>query len=440
MAMEAMLSEFDYFTPTIIQSAVVGEYDDVISPVNAINPSASTGLNTLEFNIPGAADLYRDLNNSYLMVKVKIVQASGASLAGDAKVAPVNLFLHSLFSNASVTLCGKEISEKDTLYPYRAYLETLLTYNPDVLKSRMVAEGWCKDDAGTADNLVLVDDTTNNIKANAGFVERNKLAAASPTLVLVGRPHVDLFHQALDLPPNCAITLKLTPSSGAFHIMEASTGTTKVVLQEARLFVRTKKVAPELVLAHKEMLQKGNMRFPLNRVTVSRYGIATGFKSISIPMNFPAKLPKRLFIGLVANVASGGQRDKNPFNFQNFGLEDLTLTVNGVQVPMSGLQMDFEKKDYMRAYLSTLQALGCDNDNRAIDITPKDFAGGFTIYGFKVAPGPVDGAVHTLANSVGSISANLTFASALTENVDMIVLAETPAILEIDKLSSVNLV
>ena len=221
--------------------------------------------------------------------------------------------------------------------------------------------------------------------------------------------------------------------------MEVSTGTSKVVLLEARLFVRTKKVAPELVLAHKEMLQKGNMRFPLNRVTVSRYGIAAGFKSTSIPMNFPAKLPKRLFIGLVSNVASTGQRDKNPFNFQNFGLQDLTLTVNGVQVPMNGLEMDFAKKDYMRAYLNTLQALGLDNDNRAIDITPDEFGSGYTIYGFKIAPGPVDGTVHTLANSVGSIAANLTFAAALTANVDVIVLAETPAIIEIDKLSSVNI-
>ena len=56
-ATQAMLSEFDYFTPTVIQSAIGGEYDDVISPVNAINPTAATGLNALEFNIPGAADL-----------------------------------------------------------------------------------------------------------------------------------------------------------------------------------------------------------------------------------------------------------------------------------------------------------------------------------------------------------------------------------------------
>ena len=433
-----MLSEFDYFTPTVIQSAIVGEYDDVISPVNAINPSTSTGLNTLEFNIPGAADLYRDLNNSYLMVKIKIVKTDGTALAADAKIAPVNLTLHSLFNNASVTLCGKEISEKDTLYPYRAYLETLLTYNKNVLNTRMASEGWQKDDAALIENITLAK-ANGQPDPNAGFIARQKLAGASPAFVLLGRPHVDLFHQPLDLPPNCGLTLKLTPSPTAFHLMEVENGSSKVVLLEARLFVRTKKVAPELVLAHKEMLQKGNMRFPLNRVTVSRYGIATGFKSVSIPMNFPAKLPKRLFIGLVSNLASSGQRDKNPFNFQNFSLQDLTVTVNGVQVPMNGLEMDFAKKDYMRAYLNTLQALGLDTDNRAIDITPDEFGGGYTIYGFKVAPGPVDGAVHTLANSVGSIVANLTFATALTENVDMIVLAETPAILEIDKLSGVNL-
>jgi hypothetical protein len=221
--------------------------------------------------------------------------------------------------------------------------------------------------------------------------------------------------------------------------METNSGTSKVVLLEARLFVRTKKVSPELVLAHKEMLQKGNMRFPLNRVTVTRYGIASGFKSVSVPMNFPAKLPKRLFIALVGNTASTGTRNLNPFYFKNFGLQDLSLSVNGVQVPMNGLEMDYAKGDSMRAYLNTLASLGHDVDNQAIDITPEEFAEGFAIYGFKIAPGPVDGVVHSLANSVGSISANLTFAAATTVNIDMIVLAETPAVLELDKLSAVTL-
>jgi hypothetical protein len=285
-----MLSEFDYFTPAIIQSAIVAEYDDVISQVNAINPTTSTGLNTLEFNIPGAADQYRDINNSRLMLKIKLTKADGSALGSTNKVGPTNLTLHSLFSNVSVTLCGKEISGKYTQYPYRTYLKTLLTYTQNVLKTRLAAGGWYKDDATRMDALWLA--TAGGNTANSGLEARVKAAPESALWVLIGRPHVDLFHQPPDLRPNCGLTLKLTPSASAFHIMEAENGTSKVILLEARLFVRTKKVAPELVLAHKEMLQKGNMRFPLNRVTVSRYGIATGFISVSIPMNYPAKLPK----------------------------------------------------------------------------------------------------------------------------------------------------
>jgi hypothetical protein len=55
--MEAMLSEFDYPNPAIVQIAVVSEYEVIISSVRAINPSTSTSLDNLGFNIPVAADL-----------------------------------------------------------------------------------------------------------------------------------------------------------------------------------------------------------------------------------------------------------------------------------------------------------------------------------------------------------------------------------------------
>jgi hypothetical protein len=433
-----MLSEFDYFTPTLIQSCIVAEYDEMISPTGAINPDAAAPLNTIEFNIPGAADLYRDLNNSYLMMKLKLVVAAGTDVAADVKAAPTNLPLHSMFSNVSVTLCGKEISEKDSLYPYRAYLETLLTYEKGVLDTRCVAEGWAKDDADQMDNLTLA--VAGGVAPNSGFVARQKLVASSRVFTLVGRPHVDLFHQSLDIPPNCPITIKFTPSPRAFSLMEANNGTDKFLLMEAKLFVRTKKASPELVLAHKETLQKSNMRFPMNRVTVTKHGVAAGFKSVSVPLNFPSKLPKRMFIGLVANTACTGTLAENPFNFKPFGVENISITVNGVQIPAPGLQTDFATKDYWRAYVNTLASLELDNGNRAITLTGSDFASGFTVFGFKIAPGPVDGVIFNAANNTGSIVVNATFSAALTANVDMIVYAETPSTIEIDKLSSVTIV
>ena len=434
--MEAVLSEFEYFSPTVVQSAIIGEYDDMISPTGAINPDQANALNTLEFTIPGATDLYRDLNNSVLMLKLKLVLANGNNVADDIAAAPVNLPLHSLFSNVNVTLCGKELTEKDTLYPYRAYMETLLSYDPNVLSTRFTGEGWAKDQAGKMEAITFA----NAAEYNSGFVQRRKLVLGSRAFTLIGRLHDDLFHQSLDIPPNCTIGVKLVPSPTAFALMEAVTSSSKFVLLDAKLFVRTKKVCPELVLAHKEMLQKANMRFPLNRVTVTKHGIAQGYKSVSIPVIFPAKLPKRLFIGFVANSATTGTRSENPFNFKPFGIKNLTVTVNGIQTPAAGLEMDFTTKDYQRAYLNLLATLGLDNDNRAIDLMPSDFENGFAIFGYKIAPGPIDGVVHTVANRVGNITVNAVFTDVLGANVDMIVYAETPAVLEIDKLSAVTLV
>ena len=429
--MEAMLSEFDYFTPTITQSAITAQYYDEISPTNPLNSSVANPVCTLEFKIPASTDLYRDLSNSFLMIKCKLTKADGADLTNAAAIAPANLFAHALWSNVAVNLCGKELSDKDSLYPYRAMFETLLTYDKNVQETRCLMEGFAKDDASKMD-AIAVDGS-----ANSGFMKRRAMAASSRAFTLYMRPHVDLFHQGLSIPPNCGMSIKFTPSPGDFVIMEANNGTTKVALLDAKMYVMTKKGTPELVLAQKQMLAETNMRFQMNRVVMQRYGIAAGFQSIGIPLSFPGKLPKRIFIAFAANAVVTGVRARNPFNFENFGMKSLTLTVNGVE--QGAKQLDYATGDYQSAYLNLLSTLGLDIADRSINISVDDYPNGYTIYGFQIAPGPIDGTVQSVANSVGSIVANVNFAAAPAANVDMLVYAETPGVLEIDKLSAVTI-
>jgi hypothetical protein len=436
---EGYLSEFDYYNPLFIQSSITGEYDEVITTANAISPDGNA-LGAFEFVVPGAPELFRDLNNSFLKLRLKVTDAANANLGANDPVAPVNLLLHSLFANVTVTLCGKEITEKDSLYPYRAYLETLLTYSQEVLKTRAITEGWAKDDGPLMNNITLAVQA-NQPDPNSGFVERRRTILQSRAFTLIGRPHVDLFHQNLDIPPDCKMVIRFTPSPVVFAFIGANAHAgIKVVVLEAALHVRTKRACPELVLAQKQMLEHENIRIPHNRVTVTRYGIAQGFTGTSTTLNFPAKLPKRLFIGFVLNAACTGAIGENPFNFQHFGLTDLTVNLNGNQIPADGMKMNYATGDYHRAYINTLAALGLDNDNRGICLTPHDFANGFNIHGFKISPGPIDGTVFCAANSGGSIVVKATFGAGLAAAVDMIVFAETPAVLEIDKLSGVTLV
>ena len=72
-----------------------------------------------------ARETITDFVNTKPYVKDKVTQANGHNLAAGADVGPVNLFLHSLFSQVDISLNGTLITSSTNTYPYRAMLETL---------------------------------------------------------------------------------------------------------------------------------------------------------------------------------------------------------------------------------------------------------------------------------------------------------------------------
>ena len=64
----------------------------------------------IEFDISGTGEDYIDFANTMLYVKAKVTQNNGDDLADDAAVGPVNLFLHSLFSQVDISLNGTLIT------------------------------------------------------------------------------------------------------------------------------------------------------------------------------------------------------------------------------------------------------------------------------------------------------------------------------------------
>ena len=103
-------------------------------PVNNIE-----GNSPIQFEIKGQAEEYLDLSQTYHQVEVKVKTAQGVNLAQDAKLAPVNNFLHSMFSEIDVALNGHVITPGTDTYPYRAYLEKLLSFGKDTKNGQLKA-------------------------------------------------------------------------------------------------------------------------------------------------------------------------------------------------------------------------------------------------------------------------------------------------------------
>ena len=79
-----------------------------------------------------------------LYVKVELTAINGNNLTADALVGPVNLFMHSMFAQVDISLNGNLIASTNT-YPYRAMIETLLSYGEDAKTSQLTSALFYKD-------------------------------------------------------------------------------------------------------------------------------------------------------------------------------------------------------------------------------------------------------------------------------------------------------
>ena len=117
-AVSFVVTEFDIFAPKLIQSAVLETTDTVYKPLASLNQD------DLEFLIPADPETYIDLDIE-VFVKGQLLKPDGTVLDNTDFTAGTNNFLHSLFSQCSISLNGTPITNATDLYNYRAYLETV---------------------------------------------------------------------------------------------------------------------------------------------------------------------------------------------------------------------------------------------------------------------------------------------------------------------------
>ncbi|XP_019617759.1 PREDICTED: uncharacterized protein F54H12.2-like [Branchiostoma belcheri] len=324
-------SELDLFEVPPTQTSIVDGRWIEYHPVASLAESSP-----IEFDIPGAGEEFTDLSQTQLYVRAKIVRPNGADLPGDAKVGPVNLWLHSLFQQVDVSLGGKLITDATNCYPYRAYLETLLNFGSEAKQTQLTSSLFYQDTPG---KLHLVDPypAGDNPEVNEGLVKRANMIRESRELDLVGPLHVDLFFQDRYLLSKVDVKIKLHRAKHKFSLMSQGGEQYKVVITEASVFLRKVNLLPTYQLSIESRLNKETAKYPLRRIKVKPFTISQGNHTVSNDNLFLGQVPKRVVIALVDNAAFQGSYGTNPYNFQHFNLNHISLCVDGREVPHKAL-------------------------------------------------------------------------------------------------------
>ena len=279
------------------------------------NPIASIADGSpIEFTVSGSGQDYLDAANTQLYVKAKITRADGADIAGDAQVGPVNLFLHSLFSDVDVSLNKTPVTSSNNTYAYRAYIETLLSYGSTAKQSQLTSQLYYKDVAGALEEINPYDDNA----VNAGFVARSQFTNVSRVVDMIGKIHSDLFFQDKYMLNDVGVRIRLNRNKDSFCLMGAADATFKVKILDCKLSVRKVKISPSVFIAHNKALEGGNAKYPIQRAVCKTYTIPTGNLDHTQENLFTEQLPTRIVVGCVDNDAFNGRFSKNPFNFKHF--------------------------------------------------------------------------------------------------------------------------
>ena len=140
-------------------------------------------------------------------MRASITTADGSALAADCETAPECNFLHSLWSQCDMYLNGTLVTQSSKNYPYRAYIENLLSFSKEAKDTQLFSMLWYRNTARFLDVRSA---------ANLSYTKRKALTAQSREIDMFGRMHLDPFSQNRYLLKGVEIRMRLIRSKDVF--------------------------------------------------------------------------------------------------------------------------------------------------------------------------------------------------------------------------------
>ena len=427
---EAQPSELELFTLAPTQTAVEKLYFQQVLPIGQI-----TDTSPIQFVVSGQNGMeYIDTRRSFLSIKARIVHQDGTDLQADEYAGLINLLAHALFDQVDVTVQGKFITSSTGNYPYKAYLQTLLKYGQDAKSSQLTSQCYYSDTPGQLDNN---DGKSGN---NKGFVARTSLFGSSKQVHLIAPIMHDAFQLDRYILNQTAINVKFYRAKPEFYLMsDMVSPKLKVIIDEMVLNMCKVQVNPAVVFAHSKQLDKTNAKYPYVKTEVRLAAISQGQVNFNMDNVCQGIRPNKLVVAFASSKSVSGSYETSPWNFQGFGLTDLTVTVDNIPVLGNPVRVNFDATkgtDTAEAFHWLFETTGKWLQDEGNQLKQADIAKGFAVYAFDIEPAYQDRNYLTLLKQ-GIVRVTANFASPLAAPITCIIYTEGVGYFEINQAREV---
>ena len=371
---ELASSQFDLFDNIELETGVKKMHTQTFRPI-----SSTSSRGPFTFEIPADPEKFTDAESIRLHGRMRIRKNTAnvlGNIAVDENVSTVNNIFNSLWSSINVSLNGTEITDPSSRwYSYKSYFENHLSYSSATKEKILSFKGYIKDTPLHFDNV----GNAGNASTNNGYVKRQAMFAESKWVYFCINIHADITTLRKYIPPNVKIMLELQRNSDEFCLLShKSIDNFKIELDDMRLRINRIESSPRIMNYYENKLKNGKVpRLSIDRSLLKTYTVSSGRLDLSEHNVISGRqLPDQIIIGIVGESAHRGVINKNPFNFQNFGITEACLIVNGIREPPEIYKVDKDIGDQADLYASFLENVGVGTDDRECGITYDDYYGG----------------------------------------------------------------
>lgn len=218
---EVASSSFDLFSPIEIENSIIKANKIITRPI--ANTSSRGPFN---FVFPADPQKWTDVESLRLSGKVKLKKSAAGILTNyvddENEISTVNNFFQSLFSSITCTINGVEITDPSAnWYPFKTYIETILSYSTSTKDGRLKANCYIKDEANKFDIIGTVDANGKTVtpSTNAGYKKRKEFFSNSKPKYFNIPIHADICTLRKYLPPNTKLEFEFQRTPDAFSLL-----------------------------------------------------------------------------------------------------------------------------------------------------------------------------------------------------------------------------
>lgn len=430
---EIISNSFDFFSKPALGISEEESHFIKISPNTSLDNEAP-----IIYDFDTDYSKYADLSQMFHFVQMKIVKSDNQDLgavpdagAGDEhKVAPICNFSNSFFENVELYLNGTLIESSNNLYPYKSYLQTLLSYDTQMKGSQLQASGFYDDDGKNIDSDGVRNTMSANNCSNKNLYKRYELSKASKSFVSLSPINLDICTQGKYIQNKTNIKIRFTRAHPKFCLIANDEAQNfKYIIERAFIMVRIVKPRESLRYAIDRSLQILEAKYPMKNVTLRYFNFPQNTATLNEPNLYSGPMPTRICLGLIESTAQAGNYKKSPFNFQPFKVQEIDLRKNGQSLTSDPLKIDVAKNDYLQPYFHLQNSIGGFLSNDSCIIPYENFKDGKFIYVFDLTSDYEHSLEQFHQPETGNLSIEIRLAEQHNQALTLIVMLEHETIL-----------